>query len=341
MNPSLRISSLLALAAMAVAVQPPGASAQTVALPAPYVKEPIGFGSLPSIGNGTIAWVDYQTPEHSNSIVTTVWTLRDGAPALVATLPRVEKSLEAGTDEHGKPVVVVGDDGTTKHGAAFHLVHLDSGDVRRLALGHGGRLVTDVAIDAGRVLYATTSPRRDAYRGRSVLWTARLKGSALAKPTRLRRSPRGDTYTTVRADRGLIAVTGYRDLRKPDEGNCYALLPLFVGTAHGVWRKTVDGCESDGGLFRLEAAGFSRNGRSVIETNTDSDYVIQDLRAWSVSLRTGRSRTLKLQEGHMNAGEPEFGTAAYDPGSDRLLVSSLRDEDPGSGNVVGWSSVLG
>lgn len=260
MNPSLRISSLLALAAMAVAVQPPGASAQTVALAAPSVTEPIAttdesVNALTSIGNGTIAWVDCQVPEHSNAIATRIWTLRDGRPALVATLPGVKiLSLEAGTDENGKPVAVVSEGRTTKHGAAFYLVHLDSGDVRRLALGHGGRLVEDVAIDAGRVLYSTTPPRRDATRGRSVLWTARLKGSAVVKPTRLRRSPRGETYDTVRADRGRIAVTIYRLLRNPDHDNCAARLPLFVGTAHEVWRKIDEGCSSDGGTFAFEAA---------------------------------------------------------------------------------------
>jgi len=41
-----------------------------------------------------------------------------------------------------------------------------------------------------------------------------------------------------------------------------------------------------------------------------------------VSLRTGRKRRLKLQKAHYQ-GELDITAAAYDPGTDRLLLSSL------------------
>lgn len=347
MKPNTRRSSLLALAAVAATVSPAVASAQAPAPPsAPFITETISATAglaTPSIGNGTIAWAVLDNPADLRSQGTTIWTLRDGKPAIAAKLPALRAHrLEAGTDAAGNPVAIVSAFPPKSPPAPFYLVRLDTGEVRRLSLQPHARLVSDVAIDAGRVIYAT-SVRENTFRGRSSLWSARLKGGALTQRTRLRRSRPGETFETVRADRGRITATAYRKSREPD-GTAY--LPLYAGTARGLWRKIGTGSAGGGGLFAVEAAGFSRDRRSVIVTTTGPgpapgcqfDVQRVPLRSGHApSCGPGRHGNVTL-ENPAPAGSYVDVEAAYEPGSDRLLVSSR----PYDGEAqLGWSSVLG
>jgi len=328
----VRIASLLALAPIAVSLSPAAASAQAPPVqPAPHVNEPIAVTqdvAKPSIGNGAIAWAVLDHP-FDNAPGTTIWTLRDGQPMRVVRLAQLRAwRLEAGTDATGKPVAIVSALPQAGTPTPFHLVRLDDGGVQRLRLGPQARLASDVAIDAGRVLYTTSSRSRTAG-ARSSLWSAQLDAGGLIQRKRLRHSRRGVTFVTVRADRSRIAVTGY-DPMPPKSAGLAAYLPLYAGTARGIWRKVGNGGELEGGTLDAEAAGFTRHGRHVIVTKASGAH--ESFSVKRVSLRSGAT---KQQLGGI--GVPEIA-AAYDPASRRLLLSSFL---PAGGYQLGWSRVLG
>lgn len=326
---------MLALGVAAIALSPPAAFALPAGKPiAPTLVQPLTTTAQladPTIGNGVVAWEDHRP----NGTQVTIGTLRDGTVAAAATLPvpaGLEAwpdpySLEAGTDAHGNPVAIATSLSQKKRVTRVYLVRLDTGAVQRMRLGPHARLVTDVAVDGGRVLYLTTV-HAATKRARSSLWTARLTGRSLRGRSHLHSSRRGEQFTSVRADRHRIAVTATRPQSDdPDSAD----LPLYAGTPRGALRQIGAGSSTGGGIFGTEAAGFTRDGRSVIVSTTGpEDFTVQ-----RVALR-GKLQASKA--GLSTTVSPDRAASAYDPVTDRMLISFLGENDD---YPLGWTAPLG
>lgn len=329
------ILAVLALSLAAVALSPPVAFALPAGKPiAPALAQPLSTTlqpANPTIGDGVIAWEDHSP----NAAQVKVWTSRDGTPAAVAQLPVPAGlqawpdpyTLEAGTDAHGNPVAIASSLSQKTRVGHFYLVRLDTGAVQRMRLQPHARHVTDIAIDAGRVFYVTTV-RADTKRARSSLWTARLTGRSLRGRSHLHSSPRGEPFTSVRADRHRIAVTSERP--QPDDPDSDDL-PLYAGTQRGALRQIGAGSATGGGIFRTEAAGFTHDGRSVIVSTTGPEsFTVQrvPLRGKLQASGAGLSTTVS----------PDGAASAYDPLTDRMLISFLGENDD---YPLGWTAPLG
>lgn len=328
---------LLALAAAApAAAQVPSTGKITA------VEQPIAApGGSPSIGNGVTTWlraVDATAgkPDHFE-----VWTMRDGAPVLAATLPNRlpgkdealrdgALEIEAGTLPGGVPAAVVRTPGSVKQYRRAldrtYLVRLDTGARRRLPSKIDGLPVYGTGLDAGRLFYAVGRERpKDG--STSSLWRATASTAKVGKPAKLRTSRRSSVWFGVLADRGRVAV----EANEPAEGSYYENSYLF-GAPKGTWRRAARIAVYDGPIPQHGIAGFTKDGRALVTFLTSDDQREPTQLTRTPVAKGGKETTV----GFGIDGEHTTARGALDAETGRILTFG---PDASGTDVFGYSAV--
>lgn len=328
-----RRAALAAAGVAALALAPAGAAAAPPVFNTLQTAVQPGGGST-AAGNGHVAWavsapVD-ESDGHAFDVPTTIWTLRDGVPAQVATFTDAGgygADLEVGTAKGGVPVVVATTTAKDEETEVRRIVRLDTGAVKRLPATQKGRVVGGVAVDNGRI-YWGLHDKRTTTRTTSTLYEAKLTGTTSGALHKRHVTPKGVTITGLLADRYRIAVTTSRKL--PASADAAARLEIYFGVPQGRWNTTGRN-DIDAGAFRpFFAVGFPNDRYSLVTAQQAENG---PLVLYTTPIGGGKSSVI----GRLGVDEQDDGLAPgqLEAGTGRLFTNG---KGPGGADAVGFSA---
>jgi hypothetical protein len=333
--PSLRSTGAVAAALLVTLASATASSAATPRLTA--IERPVqtlAAGNMVeriATGNGHAAWITRPTiagADPSAASPAEIWTVQDGVPTQVVRLMDVAaqgvEALEVGTDAGGAPVAVLGSrrpDGTHD----LRLVRLDTGAVRSISTTRQGLTIGGVGLDAGRYYY-TLHVAEPGTRNTSSLWRATLTGTSIGRATRLRTSRRGETWSSVLADRNRVAVGTER--RVTSEGRPGFLTEYAFGTPRGTWNRAGQVLIQEGPFRLVFAAGFTQDRAALVTAQSEESG------PGTVDTRTpiagGKASAVRLT-GTLTAGPAR---QAWDPSQGRFLAVGAAAD---GGSLLGYT----
>lgn len=306
------------------------------------VEQPVASpGGRPSIGNGVTTWLSAADATAGKPERFEVWTMRDGAPVLAATLPNRlpgkdealrdgALEIEAGTLPGGVPAAVVRTPGSVKQYRRSldrtYLVRLDTGAKRRLPSKIDGLPVYGTALDAGRLFY-TVGRERPKDGSTSSLWRASASTTKVGKPAKLRTSRRSSVWFGILADRGRVAI----EANEPAPGSYYENSYLF-GSPRGTWNRAARIAVYDGPIPLHGIAGFTKDGKALVTFLTSDDDRDPAFLTRTPVAKGGKETTV----GFGIDGEHTTASGALDAETGRILTFG---PDASGTDVFGYSAV--
>lgn len=311
-----------------IAVVDPGIAAAMAAAEEHWGSIEAGVGVVAvSAGEGAVVWA---VRAERGSFALWAWT--GGEARLVATLPEDGKDvwgpfLEVGRTPSGYVVAV---SSRWKGSLGVRLVRLEDGTAVELPSRIAGGKPRRIAIDGGRVYATRNLPNRkkQVTRGRASLWRAPIDGLTVGPFTRLRTSKRTESWDSVVADRGRLAVSTSRDVHDSDAPSVFGEESWLVGRPRGPWLRSGYNIVSDYGYEPLDVIGFTRD-RGAFVTVENDDLDPSPATVTRVPLRNGVTfRKLAVT----NPLLTDETVIAYEGSRDRLVVVG---PDASGATVVG------
>lgn len=266
-------------------------------------------------GEGAVIWA-VRTVRGSFAL----WAWTGDEARLIATLPEDRKQvwgpyLEVGRTPSGYVVAVASRwDGAS----GVRLVRVADGSVVEFPGRIAGGKPRQVAIDGGRVYATRNLPNRkkQVTRGRASLWRASIDGLTVGRFSRLRVSKRTESWGSVLADRGRVAVSTDRDVQYSDAPSVFGEESWLVGRPHGHWLRSGYAIVSDYGYEPLDVIGFTRDRGAFVAVEND-DLDPSPATVTRVPLRKGVTfRKLPVTQPLLT----DETVIAYDGSRDRLVL---------------------